>query len=192
MGLSAAQELIIREALATNARTIPETGEVQPSPLYLANVAEFWGTHDPAKLTQVELETSIVAGLWIYPLRFDDDFSSGGVDSPNIGLKYEYYLFRQYGRVRVNDNGEEVMPELFESQVLLQHNLFIKAWLDLKSQLQGNRALGLDTAIFATAKTTSALQAEDIDNMAECKFIPGIAGFSVRLHETVNLKLRAC
>lgn len=188
--LDAANELVLREAITTQAGLVANVGFVNPSPLYLNDRSEFWATFDNSKNTRDEIELNSVAGLWIYPFQFVDDFTSGGIDSPLVNLSYEMYLFRQYGRERED---EDQPPEVFESMVLKQHNLFISAWLGLKSSFQGNRNVaGLDPLIFATVKTTSLVQNEFIQNQSPCEFIPGAVGFAVRMLEAVQVKLKQC
>ncbi len=191
MGLTAANELIIREALATTVSGIANAGFVLPAALYCNNVSDFWATLDGSGTnTKDEIDENVVAGCWIYPLNFVDDFSIGAPDSPGIFLTYEFYLFRQYGLMRAD---ETATPDVFDKQMLLNHNKFVSAWLDIKSAFQGIRAIaGLPNGVFADASTTSLVQSENIQNLARCEFIPGIVGFEVRLQETVNLLLTVC
>lgn len=188
--LNAASEKVLRKAIADMAAVVTDAGNVQPSPLYFVDAADFWNTTAGNVDTRDEIDTECVAGLWIYPLQFVDDFTSGGIDSPLVNLTYEFYLFRQYARTR-EDEGDT--PQLFESKCLEQHNKFVSAWLGLKSEFQGKRAIpGLDPLIFATVKTTSLTQPELIDNQAECEFVPQAVGFAVRLQCVVEVKLVAC
>ncbi len=185
------EELAVRKALATAAGTVPNTGFVQPSPLYFTGIADFWATNDATQNTRDEIDMEPIAGLWIYPQQFTDDFTSGGVDSPLQNFGYELYLFRQYAL----DRGDESdTPDLMDAKCLAQHNLFAGAWLNLKAKFQGNRNLdaGLDSAVFATVKTKSLVQNEFIQNQAPCEFVPGAVGFAVRLQCTVMVKLKAC
>jgi hypothetical protein len=190
MGLEADQELILRQALASQLALIPECGFIIPAPLYCNGIAEFFATLDNSQDTKEEIELTPIAAAWLYPLTFLDDFTSGGLDSPLINFTYEIYLFRQYGLERED---ETQPPEVFESMVLKQHNLFVKAWLDIKASFQGNRNIaGLDPSIFATARTTSLTQLGFIENLSRCQFVPGIVGFTVQLQETIQIKLVAC
>jgi len=183
--LDASQEILIRESLADTIATVSQAGFVQPSPLYCNDVTEFWATLDDTKDTKVEIDTSIVAACWIYPLLFEDVPDAGCLDKPLIRLTYEFYLFRQYGLTRED---ESLTPDVFNSKVLANHNLFIAAWLGIKNEFQGRRTITGLTG-FAFVKTTSITQAEDIQNQAICDFVPGIVGFAVRLRETVELQV---
>jgi hypothetical protein len=190
MGLDAETELLVRRALAYTLTGIPAAGHVIPAPLYCNDIAEFWGTLAQVLNTKDDIETSSIAAVWLYPLQFVDDTSVGGADSPQIDLTYEFYLFRQYGLEREDENDR---PDLFNSELLKSHNLFVRAWLDIKSAFQGNRNIaGLDPAIFAKAKTTSIVQGEFIQNLDLCEFVPGIVGFTVKLQETVKILLTEC
>jgi len=185
-----AAEIIVREAIAAQAALVADVGYVTPSPLYFTDRADFWATLAASNNTRDEIDAGIIAGLWIYPLQFVDDFSSGGIDSPLVNLTYEMYLFRQYALERED---EGATPDLFESECLKQHNLFVKGWLGLKSSFQGKRTIaGLDPDIFVTVKTTSLVQNEFIANQAPCEFVPGAVGFAVRLQCTVEIKTKAC
>lgn len=190
MGLDAANELIIRKALATTAGAIAACGYIKPAPQYFSGIEDYYATTDGTKDTQIEIETQLVSALWIYPMLFTDDFTSGGQDSPLINLEYEFYLFRQYGLMRADESST---PDVFDAKVLYQHNQFITAWLALKESFQGNRNIaGLDPSVFVTAQTTSLIQIEDINNQAVCEFIPGLVGYAVRLRTSVNIKLLEC
>lgn len=188
--MDSTQEIIIRKALAAGVALIPAAGFVIPAPLYCNDIPEFWATLDNSNDTQNQIELTPIAATWIYPLKFVDDFTSGKPDSPLVLFSYEMYLFRQYGLEREDESDT---PDIFEATVLKQHQLFIKAWLDIKASLQGNRNIaGLDPDVFATAKTTSIVQTENIQNMAVCQFVPGAVGFAIKLRETVEIKLKAC
>lgn len=190
MGLEAAQELTIRQALATTIDAIDEAGFVIPAPLYCNGIEEFWGTLDGTAInTKDEIEQGNVAACWIYPLQYSDDLTSSKPDSPLVNFTYEFYLFRQYGLERED---ETATPEIFNSQVLKLHNKFVKAWLDIKTAFQGNRSLGLDSGIFVQAITTSIVQPDFIQNQSQCEFVPGVVGFAVKLRETVRYKLVEC
>lgn len=187
--MTAAEELQIRKALALTIAAIPEAGFVIPAPLYCNDSSDFFATLDNTKDTKDEIELTDIAACWLYPIRFVDDLSSSKPDSPLVKLSYEIYLFRQYGLERVD---ETATPDVFNSQMLKLHNLFIKAFLDIKSAFQGNRNIGLNTAIFAINQTTSVYQDQFIDNKAVCKFVPGIIGFAATLSQTVKIKLVDC
>lgn len=187
MAISPENELTVRKALADTIATVPEAGFVQPSPLYCSSIEDFWAVHDPSIDTNDEIDAARIAGCWLYPLQFVDDFSSGCIDSPLVNVTYEAYLFRQYGLEREDENS---MPVIFDSEVLLNHNLFVAAWLGIKAAFQGNRNIaGLPDGMFSLAKTTSTVQYAFIQNFAACEFVPGAAGFAVRLQQTVRLLL---
>lgn len=190
MSLTSANELIIRKALATTAGTVAEAGYIKPAAQYFSGIEEAWATFDQTKDSRDEIETSLIAATWIYPVNFLDDLTSGGLDSPLVNLRYEFYLFRQYGVIRAD---ESATPDIFDSKVLVQHNDFIAGWLGLKEAFQGNRNIaGLDAEEFATVQTTSLVQIDDIANQVICEFIPGIVGYAVRLQTSVRIKLRDC
>ena len=190
MALDATTELTIRQALAETAADISEAGYIKPAPQYFSGFREFWAVTDDTIDTQLEVEASLVAGTWIYPVSFADDFTSGGKDSPLVKLRYEFYLFRQYGQMRADESDT---PDVFDRKVLAQHNAFIKAFLALKEEFQGDRSIaGIDGDTFVTAYTSSLVQAEPIANQAICEFIPDVVGFAVRLQTDVYLKLKEC
>jgi hypothetical protein len=192
MAFTAEQQLQILQALTNTVATVPEAGVPIPTPLYCNDISEFWGTFDgDNKDTQEEIETTLIAATWIYPVQPIDDLTSSKPDSPEVNLTYELYQFRQYGLEREDENE---MPDVFNKQILKQHSLFTKGWIDLKAEFQGNRNIdGLDyTNIFAKAQTTSLVFPERIQNLAVCDFVPGIVGFAVRMQETVKFKLREC
>lgn len=186
--LTPTHELTIRQAIADTLAPVTDAGYIQPSPLYLSDISDFWATFDPSQNTKSEIDAARVAGLWIYPIRFEDDPTSGCPDNPAVKLTYELYLFRQYALTRANDATPSM--QIFDEQVLVHHNKFISAWLGIKAALQGNRSLGLDSNVFALNDTTSVVQIDNIQNLAICDFVPSAAGFVVRLQETVNILLK--
>lgn len=187
--LDATQEIIIRESLAATLATVTDAGFIQPSPLYCNDVPGFWATLDDSKDTKDEIDQTIVAACWLYPVLFEDVADAGCLDKPLIRLTYEFYLFRQYGLTRED---ETATPDIFNSKVLVNHNLFISAWLGIKNALQGRRTMdmtGLGLTGFSSVHTNSIIQDGDIQNQEICQFVNGIVGFSVRLRETVELQV---
>lgn len=187
--LDATQELIIRKSLATTLASVTEAGFIQPSPLYCNDVSEFWATLDASNDTKDEIDQTIIACTWLYPILFEDVADAGCMDKPLIRLTYEAYIFRQYGLAREDETDT---PDVFNSKVLANHNLFIAAWLGIKNALQGRRTMdmaGIGLTGFSSAFTNSVVQADDIQNQEICQFVNGIVGFSVRLRETVELQV---
>jgi hypothetical protein len=195
MSLSAENELIIRRKQAEMIGTITEAGYVIPAPIYFNDRGDFWNTVDPETThDQKFLETSPIAACWIYPLLpTDADPAREGIGSdhsPLVNLTYEYYLFRSYAFTRADESDT---PDLFGSKVLAAHNLFTKAWLDIKAAFQGKRNIaGLPDGVFSFAKTTSIVFPAFIENRVPCVFIPKVLGFAVRMRETVQLMEVEC
>lgn len=187
--LDKANEIIIRKALATTLETVTDAGFVQPSPLYCNDVSEFWATLDNSNDTKDEIDQTIVPCCWLYPILFEDVPDAGCMDKPLIRLTYEMYLFRQYGLAREDETDT---PDVFNSKVLANHNLFVGAWLGIKNAFQGRRTMdmtGIGLTGFSSAFTNSVVQTDDIQNQDVCQFVNGIVGFSVRLRETVELQV---
>jgi len=190
MGLDRATELLIRNGLNDMVVAAGDAGYVIPSARYCSDVADYWASRDQTKDTQLEIEMALIDSVWIYPLNFLDDRTAGGADSPRVGLIYEIYIFRGYGLERED---ESEFPDIFSSKVLKQHNDFVASWLDIKAAFQRKANMaGMDTAIFAEMQSTPVVQVEPIQNLAVCEFVPGAVGYSVRLQETVNVRLREC
>jgi hypothetical protein len=189
MSLTADNELIIRKALANTIGAVTEAGYVVPSPMFFNDRSDFWQTATP-KTTQEDIETSPIGATWIYPLQPVDDDEQGSDHSPLVNLTYEFYLFRSYAFTRGDENE---VPDVFGSKVLAAHNLFTKAWIDIKAAFQGKRNIaGLPDGIFAIAKTQSIVFPEFIQNRVPCLFIPNVLGFAVRMQETVQLMAVQC
>ncbi len=193
MSLSAEDELIIRRKLAETNGTVAEAGYVIPAPLYFNDRADFWATADP-QTTQKAIETGAIAACWIYPLLptdADPEREGLGSDhSPLVNLTYEMYLFRSYAFTRAD---ETETPDVFGKTVLEAHNLFTKAWLDIKAAYQGKRNIaGLPADTFSVARTTSITFPSFIQNRVQCDFIPQVLGFAVRMRETVQLMEVEC
>lgn len=184
--LDATQELIIRKSLADTIATVSEVGFVQPSPLYCGDDEDFWATLNPTVNTKDEIDQTIIPCCWLYPISFEDVPDAGCLDKPLIRLTYEFYLFRQYGIQRVADR--VVSIEIFDTELLAEHNTFVAAWLGIKNEFQGKRNLTGLTG-FTYAKTNSIVQVDDIQNQDVCQFVNGIVGFSVRLRETIDLQV---
>jgi hypothetical protein len=190
MALNGENELLVRKALAEIVETVPEAGYVIPAARYCSDINDYWTTRDASLESRREVESPLIDSTWVYPVSFQDDRSSGGHDSPLVKLDYEFYIFRQYGLER-EDEGET--PDVFGSKVLKQHNAFVAAWLGIKEAFQREAAIAaLDEDIAVERKSTPVVQVEPIGNMAACEFVPRALGFSVRLRETVKLKLKEC
>lgn len=188
MEFTATHELEVRKALATTASAVSAAGYIKPSAHYFSSSEEFWATTDVTKDTRAEIDAALVGGLWIYPVNFLDDLTSGCADSPLMNLRYEFYLFRQYAATR---SDETDTPDVFDAKVLYQHNQFIQAWIELRNEFLGSRNLsGYDAAVFATLRSNSLVQIADIANQAVCEFIPNIIGYAVRMQTTVHVQMR--
>ena len=182
--MNAATEILVRKHLATMVGNVPEAGYIKPAAQYFTGSEDFWAVTDPTKDTQNEVETTLIAGAWIYPVNFTDDALSGTCEGkPLMHFSYEFYLFIGYGLQRAD---ESETPVIFDSKVLVQHNKFIAAWLGIKEEfLRKANIPGL--AGYSRAQTAPVTQTEDIASMAVCEFIPGAIGYAVRLRETVSL-----
>lgn len=182
--MDAATEILVRKHLAAIVATVPEAGYIKPAAQYFSGIEDFWATVDPTKDTQDEVEMSLIAGTWIYPVNFTDDATSGTCDGkPLMNFSYEFYLFVQYGLIRAD---ESETPDVFDKKVLVQHNAFIAAWLGIKQEFQRKANIPGLTG-YAKAETGPVVQIEDIASQAVCEFIPGAVGYAVRLRETVSL-----
>lgn len=188
MSLNEDNELLIREDLANIIGTVNRAGYVIPAARYCSGIEEFWTSTDEDKDTRDEIELSLIAATWIYPITVTDDFSVGICkEKPLISLVYEIYMFRQYGLMRKDESDT---PDVFGSKVLVQHNDFIAGWLGIKEEFQRDANLAsLSGTVFVERKTTPVVQIEPIVNQAVCEFVPGAVGFAVRLQETVKLRL---
>jgi hypothetical protein len=189
MSLTAENELIIRRALAETIADVADAGFVVPAPIVFNDQADFWATVDP-KTTRKDIETAAIAATWLYPLQPVDHTEEGSDHSPLVELTYEFNLFRSYAYTR---SDESETPDIFGSEVLAAHNLFTKAWIEIKAAFQGKRNIaGLPDGIFSIARTTSLVFPEFIQNKGPCLFIPGVLGFSVKMQETVELMAVQC
>lgn len=189
MSLTAENELVIRKALDETIAGVTEAGYIVPAPIFFNDTADFWATVDP-KTTQNDIETTPIAALWIYPLQPADNPEEGSDHSPLVDLTYEFYLFRSYAFTRADESDT---PDIFGAAVLAAHNLFTKAWIDIKAAFQGKRNIaGLPPDVFAIARTTSLVFPEFIENRVPCQFIPGVLGFAVKMQETVELLAVEC
>ncbi len=180
-------ETVIRRQLAEMIANVPEAGFVIPATLYCNDISEFWATLDSAADTADEIEMRNIAATWLYPIRFED---SDQTDSPLVSLTYEFYMFRQFGLEREDENDP---VDIFNGQILKLHELFIEGYLGIKAEFQRKANIaGLSSADFTRRQTTPVVQVENIDDEAFCKFIPGIVGWAVRFEETVEIQMRAC
>lgn len=187
--LTREQELTIREVLATRINSVSEAGFVRPSAQYFGGREDFWAVVDPDNAGN-EIETSLIAATWIYPVNFVDDITSASAHSPLINLTYEIYHFTQYGQMREDESDT---ADVFTEKVLKQHANFITAWLGIKEQFQGNITIAeLDPTEFVVRQTTPVVQVEDMTTQAICEFIPGVVGYDVRLRETVQIRFMEC
>lgn len=186
-----ADELIIRQRIAEDlvAPVLPAGGRVIPAPIYFNDKEDYWATVESVSYaTQPDIEKAHIMFCSLYLSSFAD--IEGPPDSPLFGLTYELYLFSQYDPERLD---ETETPDEFDKKMLLRHNAFVACCLGLKEAFQGNRTLaGLDGSVYAVRRTTSLVQTERVQNLAQTEFIPGIRGHLARFQETVQLKLVAC
>jgi hypothetical protein len=189
MSLTAENELVVRRALADSVGGVTAAGFAIPAPMFFNDTADFWATVDP-KTTRKDIETTPIAACWLYPLQPVDDPIEGSDHSPLVHLTYEFYLFRSYAYTR---SDETETPDIFGSEVLAAHNLFTKAWIEIKAAFQGKRNIaGLPDGVFSVARTTSLVFPDFIVNRGPCLFIPGVLGFSVKMRETAELMEAQC
>ena len=188
MSLTLAQELIIRRALADKIATVAAVGYVIPSPIVFSGKEEFWSTvNGSAVNTQKLIDQSPIKACWISFLGFLDSSQYGCEEEPQIKLSYRLDLFHQYEFTRVD---ETATPDEFNARLLLSHNEFVGALLDLRSEFLGRRNIaGLDPAEFEVKETTSLVQTENVKNNDFCEYIPGIKGHQIKLQEGLNILL---
>lgn len=186
---TAADELVLREKMAVNASGLASLSgiKVNPASLLLNDASDFWATFDQSVNTKDEIDQNLIAALWIYPIDF---IPADDTDSPIIDFPYEHYLFVQYGVGRA-DEAEDAT--LFNSQRLAQEDKFYAAWLELMSLYRGRANIdGLPDGKYAVMKSSSMQTNGEIERFANCDFVRGIVGFSVRMRETVKFQLVAC
>ncbi len=185
MAITAANEKVVRKALAAIVETVPEAGYVIPSARYTSGREDYWASVDQTVDTKDEIETTLIAATWIYPVAFVDDFASGCFDAPLYNLTYEIYFFRQYGLMRAD---ETAFPDVYDKKVLAQHNAFIAAWIGIKGAFQRRADIAGLSADFVESITQPVVQVEPLANQVICEFVPGVVGFAGRLQETVRLR----
>lgn len=194
MSLSAEDELIIRRSLATDVGDVTEAGYVIPAPIFFSDRGDFWNMADPTKNTQVLIDTTQIAATWIYPLQPQDDPQEGSLHSPQLNLTYEFYIFRGYAFTR----GDETIPQDdFGKKVLVEHNLFMKAVLEIRNKFLGKRNLaafspGAEDSDWSVARTQNLVFPRFIANRENCQFIPQIQGFAITARETVQMMPVQC
>lgn len=190
--ITAADELLIREKLTNDIAS--STGyRVIPAPIYFRDKSDYFGTDedvaDNAKDTQSELELEPIKAAWLYLKGFEDS-DEGNSDSPLVFLNYEIVLFQEYYLERED---ETATPDAFDKKLLLNHNEFIAAILNLKGTFQGERNLGvLSTQDYVSQRTNSITVLEEIQNMSECEFIPKVLGHKITFRERVDVQLKEC
>lgn len=185
MAFTAENELEVRRHLATMVGNVPSAGYIIPSARYHSGIEDFWASVSSMKTTRDDVERSLIAATWIYPVSFLDIDNTGICpDKPVIHVTYEFYIFRQYGMERLD---ESETPDVFDSKVLKQEALFNEAWWGIKAEFQRNANIpGVDG--FITKKTKPVTMPEDASTQAVCEFIPMAVGYALRLRETVEIK----
>lgn len=194
MSLSLENETIITKRIATKIETVPEAGIAIPSPIYFQDRADFLAVFDP-EATQEAIETKPIAACWFYPILPDKERAGRGAigshHSPFFFLTYELYLFRGYRWTRADES--ELPADPFDQRILQQHRLFTKAWLDIDAEFVGHQRIpGLSTETYKIARWTNITFPTAIEDRAQCKFIPGLFGFAIRMHQRVELLTEAC
>lgn len=188
--MNSAQELLVRERLVEMISEVPQIGRVIPSPLKFADASEYWSTNEDENfntLEHIDGATIFFSSLYFRSWR---DLDDGDENAPTIEFYYGLYLFAQSNYERVNELATE--PHLYK-MMLKNYNRFVAVSMDLKEQFQGRLPIpGLDSEIFTTKYTLPLEVLEEAQNNVDCRFVPGITGYSVTFGLTAQIRLRDC
>jgi hypothetical protein len=175
MHLTGEQELIIRQKIAEQIDDLDTNLFVVPSPLFFESKAGFFNVLAP-KLTQKEIERSLINAVWISYLRFEDDAESGcGLENPEIIIHYRLHLFAEYGFERVNEN------DSFLTRVLIRERDFMDLLLKIRENFLGENDLVDLPEEIQTATTENIEQSDFSESKSPVDYVAGIEGFTADL-----------
>lgn len=175
MNLSGEQELLIRQKIAEQIDALGANLFVVPSPLYFESKAGFFNVLSP-KLTQKEIERTLINAVWISYLRFEDDAESGcGLENPEIIIYYRLHLFCEYGVGRVNES------DSFLTRVLIQERDFMNLLFKIRENFLGENDLVDLPDEIQTATTENIEQSDFSESKSPVDYIAGVEGFTADL-----------
>lgn len=181
--ITAEDNLAIIEHFADKCGFVSECGYVLWAPIYFESKSDFLDQISDLVLdTQKDREMSELAFCAISYLRFEDE----DTEASDTTLYYSLYLFREYSLTRLNE-------ENYLKKMLLCYQNFLAAIFGLRSLFAGENPIDLDPERFAEAYSESLSQPDFIsEGTAECKYVPGVTGFSAELTGTVKITMREC
>ena len=178
--LTPEREITVREALADKIATAVSDFAVSPAPLLFTGQESFWGWYDATKNTRQLIELTEIKLITLSLLDFTDDSLEGCEGNPAVDLIYEINIFSQYDLTRVDESDD------FDKKLLQSHNAFVAAVLNLRNEFLGARNLAGLTD-FTVRQTNSLTMPEFIQGTEESRYVPGVFGHQVDLHEKVRL-----
>lgn len=184
MSLTAEHEIIIRRAVATKMANVSDAGFIIPAPIFFVDKADFQAQINSLALdTQKELELASIAFCSISLFKFEDSPAEGCADQPLVRLTYNFYFFREFDLERAD---ETETPDDFLKKTLKSYNSFVKAVLDARNEFLGLQSVP-DLPEGFEVNTNSLTQAEFINELQTCRFIPNAKGHSVNLQLVVEI-----
>lgn len=190
--MTGSEELTIREGLVGTIATASGFERVIPAPIYFTGKEDYFATMlgddgDDFE-TDHEITTTLVRFAALYlKTPFEDD-PNEPAHAPLTTWTYECYLFSEYDFERAD---ETLTPDAFNKLMLKRHNDFIAAVLNVKAAFQGEINIA-GMSGYTESKTLPTTIREEILNNADCEFVPGIKGHSIRLGIRVRLQTEAC
>jgi hypothetical protein len=189
MSLNQAQLLTVYEAMHDKCVTACPLFFVFPTETRFIDKSDYWKFVNDANNTQREIETTLINGIWISYVRFEDDPRSPS-DSPLIDISFDMTVFTEASFERLDETNT---PDAFNAKVSVTDLAHDVAVFALKGEFQGESALGLDSLIFTLSETTSLKQNNYTTRQIACGLIDDdVIGSQTHLIGSAKIQLVAC
>lgn len=180
----------ILKALTAKVETVPLAGYVSAGPLKVNDRADFFAVTAP-QATEKQIQTAPVALCAITLLRRRDSARLGeaAADNPKIYLTFNFYFFRSERFAR-RDELDAGAADLFLQKVMASYAEFTSAVFDVWTEFLGQKKLAsfpeeLDETM--EVLTNSLTQPEFLNNLAECRYVPGEYGHGIDLQSEIEV-----
>lgn len=187
MNLNADELILVTEKLAEICGFVPECGAVIPAPINFVDKADFQNNVGNHLLeTQKEIETSECA---LTVITFSKLPKKPERHGGYWTYYFNFYIFREYDAERLD---ETVSPDDFRNRLLKSYTDFVNAVLGLYTQIGEELQLDVGSDNFRDCILFPANDDEFIEDFDECRFVPGVNGYSVDFPVEVKILFKEC
>lgn len=188
MNLSADELILVTEKLAEICAAVPECGVIVPAPINFEDKTDFQkNVGDHALDTQKKIETSEVA---LTVITFSKLPRKPAQHGGYFTYFFNLYIFREYDAERLD---ESIAADEFKKRLLKSYTDFVGAILGLHTAIGEELELDVNSANFIGCVLQQQSGADEfIEDYDECRFIPGVLGYSVDFPLEVKIRFGEC